>query len=86
MHGTSSLWERAGNTSQFPTSNYVNPVTRGNLLLVLSCIFGVLTTLAIGIRIYTRAIYIHSFGVDDTLMVVGYVSLPHGVRRAAFIT
>lgn len=58
----------------WPKPNYVNPVTRGNALLIVNIVFIPLSFLVVSLRIFTRLRITGSFGVDDGLIVVSMVS------------
>lgn len=59
--------------ASWPTPNYTDPVTRGNVLLIVNIVFQGLATIAVAGRLYSR--YIKKwFGIDDVLIVLAYVS------------
>lgn len=59
--------------ASWPPPNYVDPVTRGNALLIVNIVFQGLATIALAGRLYSR--YIKKwFGIDDVLIVLAYVS------------
>jgi hypothetical protein len=58
----------------FPAPNYVNPETRGNGLIILNSIFLGIATVFIVLRICSRCFVRKWFGIDDILIILGYVS------------
>ena len=54
---------------------FVKPVGQGITLVVIYSILQPLATIAICLRIYARYL-IKGIGIDDYLMVVGFVSYP----------
>ncbi|KAL1969780.1 hypothetical protein VTN77DRAFT_7289 [Rasamsonia byssochlamydoides] len=65
----------------WPEPNYVDPVTRGNGIIVTNIVFGVLGTLAVLLRVYTRVWITSTFGADDVL-----IALAAGFSLAMMIT
>jgi hypothetical protein len=59
--------------SQWPPANYVNPKTHGPALLVVNSLFLALSTIIIGLRIYTRVFIQRWFGLDDALVCAALV-------------
>lgn len=57
----------------WPTPNYVNPITRGDALLVINIIFIILVTLSVAIRLYARMKIRSQAGIDDIMIVLAYV-------------
>ena len=60
---------------KFPPPNYVNPETRGNGLTVLNAIFLGLATIFVVLRIWSRLFVRKWFGLDDVLIILGFVRL-----------
>jgi len=58
----------------WPTPDYVHPVTHGPALLIVNTIFIALVTVAVLGRVYSRLIVKQWFGVDDSLILLAYVS------------
>jgi len=52
-------------SSQWPAPNLVNPPTRGNLLLIVSLLFTILSTLVIASRFYVRRVVLRQLYIDD---------------------
>jgi hypothetical protein len=61
--------------ASWPTPNYVDPVTRGPISLIVNIVFYVLMLLSVILRTYTRAFLSKSFGADDVLMLLALVSI-----------
>lgn len=61
----------------WPTPNYENPVTRPGTVLILAAVFGPLSLLFLGARIWARVLIQHNAGIDDWLMVAAIVGEPH---------
>lgn len=55
--------------ASWPAPNYVNPVTRGNGVLIVNLVFFPVVILIILIRLYTRLKISKSFGLDDWLIL-----------------
>jgi hypothetical protein len=60
----------------WPTPNYLNLVTRGHGVLTTNIIICALSTVAVGLRLYTRIRITHTLGLDDAFSVLGLVGLP----------
>ncbi len=58
----------------WPTPDYVHPVTHGPALLIVNVIFITLVTVAVVGRLYSRLVVKQWFGVDDSLILLAYVS------------
>lgn len=54
----------------WPAPNYVDPVTKGPALQVLSILLLVITISVIALRVYARAYLLRSFGTDDWLITI----------------
>jgi hypothetical protein len=54
-------------------SNYIDPVTHGKGLVIMEGVLLGLCYLAVGLRVYTRAITAKNFGIDDALIVFNLV-------------
>jgi hypothetical protein len=59
--------------ASWPKPNYVNPESQGNGLIVISLLFGILTTVLVSLRLAARILIIRSPGLDDILIVLGLV-------------
>lgn len=57
----------------WPAPNYVNPVTRGNAVLIVNVSLFAVALLVIIIRLYTRLRISKSFGLDDWLITAAMV-------------
>ncbi|KAJ8068770.1 hypothetical protein OCU04_002466 [Sclerotinia nivalis] len=55
--------------ASWPTPNYVDPVTRGNAVLVVNAVLFPVVLFIILIRLYTRLQISKSFGLDDWLII-----------------
>jgi hypothetical protein len=64
----------------WPKPNYVNPVTRGPELYIVTGIFLVLATTALSFRLYARLFRRRWSGADDVLMAIGCVSRAPGPK------
>jgi multisubunit Na+/H+ antiporter MnhC subunit len=61
-------------SSKWPTPNFVDPVTHGPALDILTSIFIVIVTAILALRLWVRISILKFFGVDDWLMFAAYVS------------
>ncbi|PUU75231.1 hypothetical protein B9Z19DRAFT_923157, partial [Tuber borchii] len=59
----------------WPAPNYVDPETRGPMLVVVPAILVIISFLIVVLRLYTRFVLIKSVGADDWLIGVSTVSL-----------
>lgn len=55
----------------WPAPNYENPETRGHPSIFI--VTSVLTTIVVGLRLYSRHYLLRSVGIDDALLFCGYV-------------
>src|SRR4051794_31081888 len=55
--------------AKWPTPNYVNPDSRMGMLYGFEIPLIVVTSIAVGLRMYTRAFLTRSIGADDWLML-----------------
>jgi len=53
--------------------NDINPITRGNAIIIVNGIMYPFVILVIGIRVYTRIRISKSFGSDDYLILAALV-------------
>lgn len=53
--------------------NYVDPVTRGNAIVIMEGVLLGLCYLTVSLRVYTRAVTGKNFGIDDALIVFSLV-------------
>jgi hypothetical protein len=58
----------------WPKPNYVDPVTRGQGMLIVSCVLLPLSFGSVCLRVYRKAIQVRQFGWDDALIVAAAVS------------
>lgn len=58
---------------KFPPPNFVNPEVRGNGLTILNAVFLGLATIFVALRLYSRLYVRKWFGLDDVLIVLGFV-------------
>ena len=59
----------------WPAPNYVDPETRGPMLVVLPVVLVTVSFLIVVLRLYTRFVLIKSVGADDWLIGASIVSL-----------
>lgn len=57
----------------WPTPNYVDPVTRGNALLIVNIIFIALVTVSIIARVYSRLSVQGKLSIADWMILSAYV-------------
>jgi hypothetical protein len=57
----------------WPLPNYVNPIKRGPEAYAVGNVFFGLATVALAIRLYARLFIRKWFGLDDFLIVLGWV-------------
>jgi hypothetical protein len=62
--------------AQWPTPDYVDPVTRGPAILIVNVTFVVLVLVAFVGRFYSRIVIKKWLGIDDFMCVFALVSLP----------
>jgi hypothetical protein len=55
----------------------IQRVSTSNLPIFLVAVLGTLSWLIVGLRIFTRAYILRSFGWDDATMIIALVSLSH---------
>lgn len=55
----------------WPAPNYENPETRGHPSLFI--VTSVVTTIVVALRLYSRHYLLKSAGLDDVLLLAGYV-------------
>ena len=60
--------------ASWPEPNYVDPETRGNGVVVVSILFGLLGTIVTALRLLTRLYVTRTFGLDDWFIIVAWVS------------
>lgn len=60
--------------ASWPEPNYVDPETRGNGVIVVSVLFGLLGTIVTALRLLTRLYITRTFGLDDWFIIVAWVS------------
>jgi hypothetical protein len=58
----------------WPTPNYINPVTHGDALLIVNSIFISLVIIIVALRLYTRLVIKRWFGLDDIFILLALVS------------
>lgn len=54
----------------WPKSNYIDPETKGNQLLVVTIISTILAILSVLARVWVRLWYQRQFGADDVMLVL----------------
>ncbi|KAF7903703.1 uncharacterized protein EAF01_006752 [Botrytis porri] len=59
--------------STFPEPNYVDPVTRGPLLLIITAVFLPIVYIVVGLRTFTRIYLSKHFGIDDVFLLIALV-------------
>ena len=59
--------------ASWPKSNYVNPESHGDGLIVVSVLFAIVTTAVVSLRLVARILVIRSPGLDDVLIILGLV-------------
>lgn len=59
--------------SSWPTSNLINPETRGPAEIITVSVLLALVTILLCIRVYTRLWVSNGFGLDDVLILLAYV-------------
>jgi len=57
----------------WPRPNYVDPLTRGPEVLILSGVLGSLAVAVVAARIYARICILKNFGIDDFLILLATV-------------
>lgn len=55
----------------WPAPNYDNPETRGHPSIFIAT--SVITTIVVALRLYSRHYLLKSIGLDDGLLLAGYV-------------
>ncbi|KKK14801.1 hypothetical protein ARAM_006380 [Aspergillus rambellii] len=69
--------------ASWPEPNYINPITRGHSVLIVSIVCSALATIVTGLRIFTRVKITCTAGMDDLLIILG---LLFGIAMAAVIS
>ncbi|THV52343.1 hypothetical protein BGAL_0082g00330 [Botrytis galanthina] len=59
--------------STFPQPNYIDPVTRGPVLLIITAVFLPLVYIVVGLRTFTRIHLSKHFGIDDVFLLIALV-------------
>lgn len=59
----------------WPESNYTDPKTHGDALLIVNIIFITLVCIAVAGRLYSRIIIKQWYGADDTMIMLALVRL-----------
>ena len=54
--------------------NLVNPPYVGYQLVAVACVFAALSTLVVGLRLFTRKFLVKTMGWDDTWVTIAWVS------------
>jgi hypothetical protein len=57
--------------ASWPAPNYENPETRGNASIFI--VTSVITAVVVTLRLYSRYYLLRSTGIDDVLLLAGYV-------------
>lgn len=68
--------------ASWPPPNYVDPVTRGDGIVIASAVFGSLATIAIALRAYSRMCITRTFGSDDVLVLLAWVRIRESICNA----
>jgi len=69
----SSIVESISNPpASWPAPNYENPETRGKASFFI--VTSIVTTVVVALRLYSRHYILRSVGIDDALLLAGYVS------------
>ncbi|OTA66528.1 hypothetical protein K449DRAFT_456626 [Hypoxylon sp. EC38] len=58
--------------ASWPTSNHVNPETRGHIGTVIGLLLSGLVTITLAIRLYVRKWLTRGFGLDDVFIILAY--------------
>jgi hypothetical protein len=61
----------------WPEPNYENPITHGQIPVVLNLLFLTLTICVFSLRVYTRLIFNKWFGSDDIFIIFAVVRQTH---------
>ncbi|PVH93865.1 hypothetical protein DM02DRAFT_540645 [Periconia macrospinosa] len=67
-------WPSPEEIASWPAPNYVNPETRGSLVLGVNVTFSTLVVLFITVRFYSRVFMVKALGVDDWVMLVAAIA------------
>ncbi|KAF7860370.1 hypothetical protein EAF04_008497 [Stromatinia cepivora] len=59
--------------STFPQPNYIDPVTRGPALLIITVVFLPIVYIVVGLRTFTRLYLSKHFGVDDVFLLISLI-------------
>ncbi|TEY73303.1 hypothetical protein BOTCAL_0080g00310 [Botryotinia calthae] len=59
--------------STFPQPNYIDPVTRGPVLLIITVVFLPTIYIVVGLRTFTRTHLSKHFGIDDVFLLITLV-------------
>lgn len=59
--------------STFPQPNYIDPVTRGPALLIITIVFLPIVYIVVGLRTFTRLHLSKHFGVDDVFLLIALI-------------
>ncbi|QSZ30217.1 hypothetical protein DSL72_004739 [Monilinia vaccinii-corymbosi] len=59
--------------STFPEANYIDPVTRGPALLIITAVFLPIVYIVVGLRTFSRIHLSKQFGVDDIFLLIALV-------------
>lgn len=75
MSGTTPVVQPPGVFPPPPgvTPNFTNPVIRSNGIIELICIFTILSTTTLVLRLYTKARILRIWGLDDVLVTFGWM-------------
>lgn len=57
----------------FPPPNYVDPKKHGDGLVIVNSIFIAVVTICVVLRLYTRLVVKHWFGIDDWFIIIAYI-------------
>lgn len=59
----------------WPTPNYIDPLTRGDALVVINAVLISVVVIVVSLRLYTRLAIRRWFGADDTFIALALVCL-----------
>lgn len=66
--------------ASWPKPNYLNPVTQGPAVTIITIFFGILAVFIYSARLYTRFFVTRAPGVDDLFCGIGLVSCGDRVK------
>lgn len=57
----------------WPAPNYIDPITKGDAIVVTSVVFAAAASVTVIIRLYTRFWITSIFGLDDVFIIIAAV-------------